>query len=397
MRMGTALFLCGLGAATAARAQSAEEPGATAPERRGLVRSLEALYARASVRFHEWGLHPRLGNISSNGGPAPGLAYWHPGVGGSSLDAFASASRSFRGDQLLEIRLGRIPHRPGDVPSRRDGLEWISAFEAGPASSRYFLYGEIRRMDFADYRLDGEPTTLGQTSYDLVTGYRLSGHISASLRAGRLEVESGQVESQNDTVGFVRESFAPGWRRDYFRVATEIAFDDRDHPRNPHRGRFASVSLERYQDSSEVSASFGRVTLDARRYQSLGSPRHVLAIHGLASAVNGCSGEDVPAFLRRSLGGGSTLRGFSRDRFAGDRLLALSAEYRFEVFRAWELAAFYDVGKAWGGPAALTTNGFANSYGLGFRFKAADQVLVRLDLGRSPEGTRAHLKFGYSF
>jgi hypothetical protein len=56
----------------------------------------------------------------------------------------------------------------------------------------------------------------------------------------------------------------------------------------------------------------------------------------------------------------------------------------------------YDVGKAWDNEAFSLT-GTKGSYGIGFRVKTLDSVLFRLDMGRSSEGTQAHLKLGYSF
>jgi outer membrane translocation and assembly module TamA len=90
------------------------------------------------------------------------------------------------------------------------------------------------------------------------------------------------------------------------------------------------------------------------------------------------------------------MRGYPSFRFRGDKLLTLSTEYRFEVTPRYELAAFYDAGKAWDN-AGFSLNGTKGSYGLGLRFKTRDSVLFRLDVGRGSEGTQVHLKIGYSF
>ena len=105
----------------------------------------------------------------------------------------------------------------------------------------------------------------------------------------------------------------------------------------------------------------------------------------------------MPFFLERSLGGSRTLRGFDSFRFRGPRLATVSVEYRCEVMGPFELAAFYDAGKVWGGPVDTGTRGIASSYGMGLRIKSKDDVLVRMDVARGAEGTRAHLSFGYSF
>jgi hypothetical protein len=347
----------------------------------------------------EIGLYPRFGSLCPNSGTAPGLAYWKPEIGGSGIDVFGAASLTFRGDRLFELRVGQVPHRPGDVPSRKEGLEWLSAFEVGKGGSRKFLYADVRRLDVAAGGfLDGASDPMTADSYDIVGGYRITDHLSASVRAGYLEIEpqEGAAALKPAIDAGMTGSPAVAWRHEYFRVAAEVALDTRDVPRNPHAGQFASALFEAYDDRS-VGGSFRRATVDLRHFQPLGSPRHVLALRALGMVASTATGTPVPFYLQRSLGGNQILRSYEWERFSGNKVAAFSAEYRFELRPRLELAAFYDLGKAWDGYATLTTPGFVSSYGAGARLKATNRVLLRLDVAHGREGTRSNVTLGYSF
>ena len=80
-----------------------------------------------------------------------------------------------------------------------------------------------------------------------------------------------------------------------------------------------------------------------------------------------------------------------------DGLLMLAAEYRFEVVPKVELALLYDAGKVFPELGELDLQDLRRSYGVGIRLKSPRKVKLRLDVWRSPEGTRVRLKFGPSF
>jgi outer membrane protein assembly factor BamA len=234
--------------------------------------------------------------------------------------------------------------------------------------------------------------------YDVVGGYRVTDHVSASLRAGLLGIEPGQGATalRTDLSPELSASPAMAFRHDYFRVAGELALDTRDRPRNPHSGQFASALLEAYDDRT-VGGSFQRATLDLRHFQALGSTRHVLAVRALGMATSTADGTPVPFYLQRSLGGNQILRSYESERFSGNKVVAFSTEYRFEALRRLELAAFYDVGRAWDGHPSLVTPGFVSSYGLGARIKSSERIMLRLDVARGREGMRTNATIGYSF
>src|SRR5262249_34842611 len=148
--------------------------------------------------------------------------------------------------------------------------------------------------------------------YDAVGGYRFSPHLSMALRAGLLRNEIGpgdeplpaEVEGRVVASSMTALSAQP----DYFRAAALIALDDRDVPRDSHQGSFVTLTLSRYADRSQGAFSFDRVSLDARRFQPLGSRRHVLAARLLTSQSFAGPGSHVPFYLQDTLGGTFTMR-----------------------------------------------------------------------------------------
>jgi outer membrane protein assembly factor BamA len=306
-------------------------------------------------------------------------------------------SQSVKGDSLFELRLGRIPHEPGRAPSRRPGFEWMPGFVAGEQGERFYIYGQAKLLDLGAGRyLQGYSDPLRQESFDAVAGYRLSPNLAFQVQAGLLSVSPGE-EARTLGMEFAPAVDAPGlaWHRDYARLTSELAWEGRVRPRHPRGGQFASLRLEHYRGLGAVPG-FSRVGLDVRHFQPLGSERHILALRGAVSLAH-TNGVAVPYYLQDSLGGGSTLRSYPEHRFSGDRLIAFSAEYRFQALRWLELAGFYDGGRAWGGLSALGSEGFRSSTGLGLRLTTPTRVLLRFDVARGDEGTRLNVRVGHSF
>ena len=351
------------------------------------------------------GFYPSLGNLGEGAGSGPGLAYFNPNFAGTPIDLHAGAAWSFKGDTTLNLRVGRIPHVPGGAPSKRRSLEALTSSLADGSNARpFFVYGEVRHQMLANGRLYGSeadsaiPFVYKDESYEVVVGYRVAPRLVASVRTGLLEAHATlDMAPGVSSPKFVDGPAASGRDLSFLATTGSLAYDHRDQPRDPHSGTFVEASLARYQQRGAGSSSFDRFSLDARQYFPLGSERHVLALRGLLAFDSTQGGDTVPFFLERTLGGSRTLRGYAQYRFRGPKMATVSAEYRYEVKGPFELAAFYDGGKVWGGLAEMGTPGFASSYGVGLRIKSKDDVLIRIDAARGSEVTRANLSFGYSF
>ncbi len=352
----------------------------------------------ASARLEQVGLYPYVTSLATGGGAAPGLAYFDPKLGSGAVGIYGAVSHSIQGDSLLELRMGRIPHEAGRAPRRRLGFEWMPEYLAAPVDeNRFFAYGRVRQLDLEAGRyLQGYSDPLQQRSVDAVVGYRIAPGLAVQGRVGMLAVAPAE------DAGTIGQVFDPAldvagraWKRDYLRLASELAWDTRVRPRNAQGGSFLSLRLERYQGMGETPG-FSRVAFDARHYRPLGSERHVLALRGAASYAR-TGGVPVPYYLQYSLGGGSMLRSYPEHRFSGDTIYGVSAEYRFQA-RPWlQLAAFVDGGAASGGFAGLDSLGFRTSTGAGLRLTTRESVLFRFDVARGAEGTRFNARIGYSF
>jgi outer membrane translocation and assembly module TamA len=333
-------------------------------------------------------------------GAAPGLILWQHRLGDSNVDVFAASARSFYGDELVQVRIGRVPHQLGGRPSRRTELERVTPWGLNhDGLGRWFAYYEVRNRNLRSGRLvDVEGGTHGfdlrEESFEAVGGLQLGASTVVALRAGSFDIEA----TAPDLSTAATASLDPAeLEHEYFRTEAALAVDTRDDPADPTDGLFLEAAWEHYHDAAEAGFGFDRLRLDARHYQPLGNERHVLAMRGFGVLDSTDNDDVVPVVLQRTLGGSETLRGFQGFRFRGTRVLALSAEYRFALSRPVELAAFWDGGRAWGGCDALGSGGFRSSYGAGLRLRRSDRAFLRIDVARGFEGTRIHLKLGRSF
>jgi hemolysin activation/secretion protein len=158
-----------------------------------------------------------------------------------------------------------------------------------------------------------------------------------------------------------------------------------------------ALALTRFDDRRGQEFRFDRASVDARGYVSLGSPQRVLATRLYASRDQAAAGSRVPFYLQDALSNSHILRGYPTFRFRGERLLSLQAEYRWEAAPALELALFADAGRVFRPADDWSLPGLHGSVGFGLRFKTHDDVLMRIDVARGDEGTRAYLRFGPSF
>jgi len=101
--------------------------------------------------------------------------------------------------------------------------------------------------------------------------------------------------------------------------------------------------------------------------------------------------------MQPSLGGAEDLRGYRPYRFRGDNLLAMNAEYRWEIFSGLDMAVFADAGKVYQRKSDFLLDDLESDAGFGFRFNARDKTFLRLDVGFSHEGFQVWVKFNNVF
>lgn len=408
-------------------AQSTKEP-----ERRDLLRQkrLEKLEKLAPARWTKieelllqleqggplgWsykGLYPELfTQLGTGSGFAPGLRYYKPRLLGSPFDLQAAAQVSVLNYHQHELQFGRIQSHDRRFSMPQKSYERLSFKGKGFADeARFFLFADLRYRYFPQedfyglssesFKEDRTTFTLEDDSADGVIGFQY-GFLTAGVRGGFLhtDVRGGTDERFPKTDDVFDETTAPGLSAalDFFRVETDLQLDFRDKPGTPHRGGVITFSFLRFDDRGGDSYRFSRVAVDGRAFVPLGSPQRVLALRLYASSDDPAPGSRAPFYLEDYLGGSHSLRGFTRNRFIDQNLLAITAEYRWEALPFVELALFYDTGKAFPDRSDFNLTDLRKSYGIGVRFKSEEAVGFRVDVAWGDEGTRLYLKFSPAF
>jgi hypothetical protein len=149
----------------------------------------------------------------------------------------------------------------------------------------------------------------------------------------------------------------------------------------------------------DVESGFGGVEGSMAGY--LGGERAILAVRVGGEKVWG----DYPWFEAADLGGSSSLRGFSNQRFSGDASLYANAELRCWLGTRrtpllplrWGVFAFYDTGRVW--LEGEDSNTWHYGWGGGLMGQLIGMPLTfNAALARGDEGDiKFYLKYGYSF
>ena len=259
------------------------------------------------------------------------------------------------------------------------------------AGGRVFADVGVRRYDFPSEEFFGigndsrreDAVTYGMKN--LVVGGRVGVRPRPWVSvAGRVEWLTPRVSGGADDRS-IQELFddasTPGLERqpNFLRYMLSADVNYRRPLANPRRGGRYLIAYSRVDDRDLDAYSFSRVDVDLQQYVPLFTDRRVLALRMLTSASNVTGRNQVPFYLKPSLGGADNLRGFRRFRFRDDNMLLLQAEYRWEIFSALDGAIFYDAGKVASRVADLGFSDLESDYGIGFRLGTARGVFLRVD------------------
>jgi hypothetical protein len=333
------------------------------------------------------GVFPFVGRITSGGGFAMGPGYRQLNVAGGDWSSYAAGS--LKGYWQIDTRL-TWPSLGGN---RRFATVYGRYFRF-PREDFYGLGPESDRADRSDFDL--RQATVGATAGLRARPWLILGGTTEYFRP-RLG-PGGDPKVPNATEVFGAERL-PGWttQHDFVRVEGFAQLHTAEPFMNPRRGGKYRVALARYADTSDNDDGFTRVDVDLQQYVSILNERRVFAVRALGSFSDVSGDAEMPFYLMRTLGGGQTLRGFRDFRFRDRHLLALQAEYRFEILTALDGAIFYDAGMVAPRLDGFRLRDFERDWGFGFRFGGNGGVFLRLDLAYGGEGPRTWLRFGHVF
>ena len=179
-----------------------------------------------------------------------------------------------------------------------------------------------------------------------------------------------------------------------------LEWDGRDAAAFPTRGGWARLTAEGHQGvGGDVTGGFGRTRGEGAAYLPV-VPGNTLAMRAGGERVWGAFPVQEAAFL----GGGESLRGFARNRFAGDAAVWANAELRSSFGQA-------NLGVARGNLGGIvladagrvyfdgrSEGGWHGTYGGGLYFSMLDRAYTgTLIAAHGDDGWRTYLKFGLPF
>jgi hypothetical protein len=336
------------------------------------------------------GVGVRLGGIESGAGLAAGPMWRTSRPMNGRLQLHASAAVSIARDHEIEAGVA-IP----EVGTHRLSLRFGAA-ATRLAQERFFGAGaSSQRADETTFALDrrggGIDAVLEASSWLTIGGGAGLAHFTAADGAARGVPGVSTRWTGESAPGFV----APAT---FSTVSAAATVDWRDVPGNPRRGGRYHVGIERFSDRSQHAHSFNRLNVELEQHLSWWRRQRTLTLRGVAMMSAPAAGQEVPFYLQPTLGGSRVLRGFVTDRFRDRHMLALQAEYGWDLWPFLGAVVFYEAGTVEHEWRAFSVRGLKSDYGLGFRLGSARTIALRTDVALgSGEGTRLAMRFSHAF
>lgn len=200
-------------------------------------------------------------------------------------------------------------------------------------------------------------------------------------------------------------------RSNYLRLG--LTYDTRDREVGAHSGTWADVLTQRVDKRLGATDDYTRTTATVRHYQPLGD-RLTFANRLLMQNIYGSAPFYALSEIQTTqksqdgLGGASTIRGLSKDRFIGKGTFLSNNELRWRALDFTRggrqssiiLSSFVDAGRVWadGVDPGSTLHDLHYGYGGGVRLAYGPSFVVSTDYARSGQSTSGlYIGLGYLF
>ena len=174
-------------------------------------------------------------------------------------------------------------------------------------------------------------------------------------------------------------------------LTARVRRDTRDSQIQPRKGFRGFYSIEFSPSALGGDWDFTKHRLELSKYNSLWGD-HIIAARIWLQTVTGIA----PYQEMSKIGDSWTARGYKADRFLDKSMSLVSVEYRFPVFKKLGGVLFTDMGRVYKKPGDFELDDWHSNYGYGFRFYL-ENFVVRMDIGKSSEGSRLFFHFGHVF
>ncbi len=355
-------------AAAARRAASAQPPVSPVSRADQVFNFVEETRLATRIFDPPSGWFATVGGMAEGNGFTAGGGYRVP-VGAGTLSARAVAS--FRTSYLVDLTLTH----PLEASGRLTGEATVGRLNE--AQLRYSGLGPRPVLD------ESELFSLGATLVDGGVALRVTPR--TTVRAGiGVYAPDVDVEADDDDptlLDFFTELTAPGlFEQPTFVVSRAGLLVDRRDAVNARSGGLYALDLRRFDDRDRGTSSFTAARAEVQHFVPFWNRTRVLALRVVAEQLHADAGAGVPFYLRPTIGGSRTLRGFERQRFRDNGILLMQAEYRYEVNTFVMGAIFADAGQAAPSLRRMRGRDLRTDYGVGLRLGYTTGVALRTDL-----------------
>ena len=354
---------------------------------------------------------PRHGFFVRVGLPAEGAAFgagpaWRASDAGRhytfTASAAASISREWLGELALEI--------PDALPrlGRDRFFADLSVSRSGRVENEFWGLGNSSPED------NKTVFRVAQTAAGGTFGVRLMPWLSVAATASRVTPGIKALGASTPSIADVfDESTAPGlsrqppfvrsaiavdvdYRESFRPIRTAVRLDRLPLPGASRGGRY-QATLASYHDQEFDRYSFRKTTIDVQQFVPLFHRHRVFAFRALAVLSDTSGGQVVPFYLSPTFGGLNVGRGHPTFRFRDRNMLALQAEYRYQLNPLVSGAIFVDAGQVAPRVRAITWSRLKTTYGTGVRFGASGGAALRFDLAFGGHGPTFIFGLGHAF
>jgi hypothetical protein len=319
------------------------------------------------------GLYPFFGSVYSGGGFTLGGGYRR--FYGDRTHADVKGLYSFKNYKLIELSTDSWGHADGrlDLHARtgwRDATQVAFHGLGMDSSVDASAFGMKQAYAGGDVGLRPVPWTI--------------------FRAG-ISYEDFSLGEGAGPKPSIEEVFTPatapglGASPKYLHTMVSGGLDTRPSPGYARHGGLYELSYHNYADRDDTF-SFDQLNAEVVQHIPILRENWVISLHGLLQTALD-DADTVPYFLLPSLGGGSTLRGYSSWRFRDRNSILMSGEFRWIPSRlGLDMALFYDTGKVTPRFDDISWKGLASDVGIGVRFHSPLATPLRIELARGREG-----------
>ena len=256
---------------------------------------------------------------------------------------------------------------------------------------------------------NGKKIRYYRTRFNMMEGtvlFRANPVNNISLMAGPV-VQYYDIDSSDNGNRIITSGSIPGVdpfnvfkSKSYAGVKMKMDIDLRNNKTITTRGLYWQTQFQTLKGLTGSSTNLSQLSSDLSVFTSFDKPGNLVLAGRVGGGVNFGKYE---FFQAQYLGGNENLRGFRKQRFAGDKMLYANLDIRLHLFDfrgyvipgSFGLVAFNDIGRVWlkGAPSSVWHYG----YGGGLWLAPAKRYVLAICLANSTDGALPFVSLGFQF